>query len=203
MRVAVPFDLLQPTTKDAEGDVLRVSETTGCFWRRVWGRKGRGDGRVERCHSICCRRRQEKRGMFYAYLKRLGALSELSGSGRQKMQRGMYNAGCGLRSRLQSCDLLTAEQIRQCIPTEKQLTDAFRQGLMVEGGVRYRQTVVIRSYEVEPDKTATLETILQIKMTRRIIYGAIAGERWWRSTHGLGRQGRPGCEEIGCFEVAS
>ncbi|RWW52430.1 hypothetical protein BHE74_00041141 [Ensete ventricosum] len=31
MRVAVPFDLLQPTTKDAEGDVLRVSETAGCF----------------------------------------------------------------------------------------------------------------------------------------------------------------------------
>ncbi|KAJ8492749.1 hypothetical protein OPV22_014470 [Ensete ventricosum] len=47
---------------------------------------------------------------------------------------------------------------------------------MVEGGVRYRQTVVIRSYEVGPDKTATLETILnllQIKMTRRIIYGEI------------------------------
>ncbi|RWW13508.1 hypothetical protein GW17_00022761, partial [Ensete ventricosum] len=78
-------------------------------------------------------------------------------------------AGCGLRGRLQSCDLLTAEQIRQRIPTEKQLTDPFRQGLMVEGGVRYRQTVVIRSYEVGPDKTATSETILnllQIKMTR-------------------------------------
>lgn len=63
---------------------------------------------------------------------------------------------------------LTAEQIRQSVPTEKQLTDPFRQGLIVEGGVRYRQTVVIRSYEVGPDKTATLETILnllQVNMT--------------------------------------
>ncbi|KAG1346957.1 palmitoyl-acyl carrier protein thioesterase, chloroplastic [Cocos nucifera] len=51
---------------------------------------------------------------------------------------------------------------RQNIPTEKQTLDPFRQGLIIDGGVRYRQTLVIRSYEVGPDKTATLETILNL-----------------------------------------
>ena len=51
---------------------------------------------------------------------------------------------------------------RQNIPTEKQLVDPFRQGLITEGGVGYRQTVVVRSYEVGPDKTATLESILNL-----------------------------------------
>lgn len=51
---------------------------------------------------------------------------------------------------------------RQNIPTKKQLVDPHRQGLIVEGGVGYRQTVVIRSYEVGPDKTATLESILNL-----------------------------------------
>lgn len=54
------------------------------------------------------------------------------------------------------------EKIRQNIPTKKQFVDPFRQGLIVEGGVGYRQTVVIRSYEVGPDKTATLESILNL-----------------------------------------
>lgn len=57
---------------------------------------------------------------------------------------------------------LTAERTRQNIPTMKQLVDPFRQGLIIEGGVGYRQTVVIRSYEVGPDKTATLESILNL-----------------------------------------
>uniref|UniRef100_A0A4U5NPK3 Acyl-[acyl-carrier-protein] hydrolase n=1 Tax=Populus alba TaxID=43335 RepID=A0A4U5NPK3_POPAL len=50
-------------------------------------------------------------------------------------------------------------QIRQNIPTKKQLVDYHRQGLIIEEGVGYRQTVVIRSYEVGSDKTATLESI--------------------------------------------
>lgn len=57
---------------------------------------------------------------------------------------------------------LTAERIRQNIPTKKQLVDPFRQGLIIEGGVGYRQTVVIRSYEVGPDKTATMESVLNL-----------------------------------------
>ncbi|KAK6788735.1 hypothetical protein RDI58_012533 [Solanum bulbocastanum] len=51
-------------------------------------------------------------------------------------------------------------QIRQNIPTKKQLVDTYRQGTIVEGA--YRQTVVIRSYEVGPDKVATIESILNL-----------------------------------------
>lgn len=57
---------------------------------------------------------------------------------------------------------ISKERIRQNIPTKKQLVDYHRQGLIVEKGVGYRQTIVIRSYEVGPDKTATLESILNL-----------------------------------------
>jgi fatty acyl-ACP thioesterase B len=57
-------------------------------------------------------------------------------------------------------DHISKEQIRQNIPTKKQLVDYHRQGLIIEEGVGYRQTVVIRSYEVGSDKTATLESIV-------------------------------------------
>uniref|UniRef100_A0ACD5VIU2 Uncharacterized protein n=1 Tax=Avena sativa TaxID=4498 RepID=A0ACD5VIU2_AVESA len=66
---------------------------------------------------------------------------------------------------LASPPLLTTdghEGSRQNIPTEKQVEDPFRQAQIVEGGVRYQQTVVVRSYEVGPDKTATLETVLNL-----------------------------------------
>uniref|UniRef100_A0A2K1ZG66 Acyl-[acyl-carrier-protein] hydrolase n=1 Tax=Populus trichocarpa TaxID=3694 RepID=A0A2K1ZG66_POPTR len=43
-------------------------------------------------------------------------------------------------------------KIRQNIPTKKQLVDYHRQGLIIKEGVGYRQTVVIRSYEVGSDK---------------------------------------------------
>ncbi|XP_075504316.1 oleoyl-acyl carrier protein thioesterase 1, chloroplastic-like [Primulina tabacum] len=54
------------------------------------------------------------------------------------------------------------QQIRQNIPTKKQLVDPFRQGVIILDGVGYRQTVVIRSYEVGPDKTTTIESILNL-----------------------------------------
>lgn len=57
-------------------------------------------------------------------------------------------------------------QIRQNIPKKKQFVDPYRQGLIIEGGVGYRQTVVIRSYEVGADKTATLESILNLFQVR-------------------------------------
>lgn len=62
------------------------------------------------------------------------------------------------------------EKSRQNIPNKKQLSDPFRMGLITEGGLSYRQTVVVRSYEVGPDKTATLETILNLLQvsTKRI-----------------------------------
>ena len=56
--------------------------------------------------------------------------------------------------------------LRQNIPTEKQTVDPFRQALIVEGGVRYQQTLVVRSYEVGPDKTATMETVLNLLQVR-------------------------------------
>lgn len=69
-------------------------------------------------------------------------------------------------------DVVLEEQFRQNIPTKKQLVDPYRQGLIVEEGVGYRQTVVIRSYEVGPDKTATIESILnllQVRMGERFL----------------------------------
>lgn len=54
------------------------------------------------------------------------------------------------------------QQVRQNIPTKKQFVDLHRQGIITEGGVGYQQTVVIRSYEVGPDKTATIESILNL-----------------------------------------
>jgi fatty acyl-ACP thioesterase B len=45
--------------------------------------------------------------------------------------------------------------------------DPFRQALIVEGGVRYQQTLVVRSYEVGPDKTATMETVLNLLQVRK------------------------------------
>ncbi|XP_068331972.1 palmitoyl-acyl carrier protein thioesterase, chloroplastic-like [Pyrus communis] len=59
-------------------------------------------------------------------------------------------------------DYVTEQQARQNIPTTKQSVDHFRQGFSIEGGVGYRQGVVIRSYEVGPDKTATLESVLNL-----------------------------------------
>ncbi|XP_076894013.1 palmitoyl-acyl carrier protein thioesterase, chloroplastic-like [Bidens hawaiensis] len=51
---------------------------------------------------------------------------------------------------------------RTMIPSKKQLVDPFRQGVIILDGVGYRQTVVVRSYEVGPDKTVTLQSILNL-----------------------------------------
>ena len=51
---------------------------------------------------------------------------------------------------------------RTIIPTQKQFVDPFRQGLIILDGVGYRQTVVVRSYEVGTDKTATPQSILNL-----------------------------------------
>lgn len=58
---------------------------------------------------------------------------------------------------------ISGEQERQKnTPTKKQLVDSHRQGVIIEGGVGYRQTVFIRSYEVGADKTVTIESILNL-----------------------------------------
>ncbi|KAF5755776.1 putative oleoyl-[acyl-carrier-protein] hydrolase [Helianthus annuus] len=51
---------------------------------------------------------------------------------------------------------------RTMIPTQKQFVDPFRQGIIILDGVGYRQTVVVRSYEVGPDKAVTLQSILNL-----------------------------------------
>lgn len=71
---------------------------------------------------------------------------------------------------------IAKEQIRQNIPTKKQIVDPYRQGLIIEEGVGYRQTFVIRSYEVGADKTATLESLLnllQVKTSFHLHYSCV------------------------------
>jgi fatty acyl-ACP thioesterase B len=78
---------------------------------------------------------------------------------------------------------------RQNIPTKKQLVDHHRQGLIVEGGVGYRQTVVIRSYEVGADKTATLESILNLLQETALNHVWMSGllSDGFGATHGMMR----------------
>ena len=45
--------------------------------------------------------------------------------------------------------------------------DAFRLGKFVEGRLVYRQQFVIRSYEIGPDRTATMETIMNLLQVRK------------------------------------
>ncbi|XP_077221077.1 palmitoyl-acyl carrier protein thioesterase, chloroplastic-like [Tasmannia lanceolata] len=78
---------------------------------------------------------------------------------------------------------------RQNIPTKKQLVDPFRQGLIIEGGVGYGQTVVVRSYEVGADKTATLETILNLLQETALNHVWMSGllGDGFGATHGMMR----------------
>ncbi|GAU24348.1 hypothetical protein TSUD_49370 [Trifolium subterraneum] len=78
---------------------------------------------------------------------------------------------------------------RQNIPTKKQFVDHHRQGLIVEGGVGYRQTVVIRSYEVGADKTATLESILNLLQETALNHVWMSGllGDGFGATHGMMR----------------
>ncbi|OVA05828.1 Acyl-ACP thioesterase [Macleaya cordata] len=78
---------------------------------------------------------------------------------------------------------------RQNIPTKKQLVDPYRQGIIMDGGVGYRQTVVIRSYEVGPDKTATLESILNLLQETALNHVWMSGllGDGFGATHGMMR----------------
>ncbi|KAK7280402.1 hypothetical protein RJT34_25466 [Clitoria ternatea] len=78
---------------------------------------------------------------------------------------------------------------RQNIPTKKQMVDPNRQGLIIEGGVGYRQTVVIRSYEVGADKTATLESILNLLQETALNHVWMSGllGDGFGATHGMVR----------------
>ncbi|CAK9137167.1 unnamed protein product [Ilex paraguariensis] len=84
---------------------------------------------------------------------------------------------------------VTKEKVRQNIPTKKQLIDPFRQGLIVEEGVGYRQTLVVRSYEVGPDKTATIESILNLLQETALNHVWMSGllGDGFGATHGMMR----------------
>ncbi|KAL1806980.1 hypothetical protein DCAR_0832844 [Daucus carota subsp. sativus] len=81
------------------------------------------------------------------------------------------------------------KQTRQNIPTTKQFVDPHRQGSIIENGVRYRQLVVIRSYEVGPDKTATLESILNLLQETALNHVWMSGllGDGFGATHGMVR----------------
>ncbi|XP_027152458.1 palmitoyl-acyl carrier protein thioesterase, chloroplastic-like [Coffea eugenioides] len=84
---------------------------------------------------------------------------------------------------------ISTQEVRQNIPTKKQLVDPFRQGLIIEEGVGYRQTVVIRSYEVGPDKTATLESVLNLLQETALNHVWMSGllGDGFGATHGMMR----------------
>ncbi|KAL8463438.1 hypothetical protein ACS0TY_033415 [Phlomoides rotata] len=79
------------------------------------------------------------------------------------------------------------QESRQNIPTTKQLVDPYRQGMIIEEGVRYRQTVVIRSYEVGPDKTTTIESILSLLQETALNHVWMSGllSDGFGATHGM------------------
>ncbi|KAI4386507.1 hypothetical protein MLD38_004435 [Melastoma candidum] len=84
-------------------------------------------------------------------------------------------------------EYIAKQQLRQNIPTKKQFVDSHRQGVIIEGGVGYRQTVVIRSYEVGPDKTATVESILNLLQETALNHVWMSGllSNGFGATHGM------------------
>ncbi|XP_051146064.1 palmitoyl-acyl carrier protein thioesterase, chloroplastic-like [Andrographis paniculata] len=80
-------------------------------------------------------------------------------------------------------------QIRQNIPTKKQFVDPYRQGIITEEEALYRQTVVVRSYEVGPDKTATIESILNLLQETALNHVWMSGllGDGFGATHGMMR----------------
>ncbi|GMJ09724.1 hypothetical protein HRI_004641600 [Hibiscus trionum] len=81
------------------------------------------------------------------------------------------------------------EKIRQRIPTKKLLVDPYRRGLIVERGVGYRQTVVVRSYEVGADKAASLESLLNLFQETALNHVWMSGllGNGFGATHGMVR----------------
>ncbi|KAM7280579.1 hypothetical protein ACFE04_007713 [Oxalis oulophora] len=54
------------------------------------------------------------------------------------------------------------EPVLHAATIRRQVADQYRQGAAIQGGVGYKQTVVIRSSEVGADKNATVECILNL-----------------------------------------
>ncbi|CAN0877042.1 Palmitoyl-acyl carrier protein thioesterase, chloroplastic [Linum grandiflorum] len=99
--------------------------------------------------------------------------------------------GGGATIKLDHNDIMVVgkQSTRQNIPTEKKYVDRHRQGLMVDEGVAYRQTVVVRSYEVGPDKTATLDSLLNLLQETALNHVWMSGllGNGFGATHGMVR----------------
>ncbi|KAG6389904.1 hypothetical protein SASPL_151379 [Salvia splendens] len=81
------------------------------------------------------------------------------------------------------------EHLRQNIPRRKQMVDPYRHGEIVDEGFGYRQTVVIRSYEVGADKTATIESLLNLLQETALNHVWMSGllSDGFGATHGMMR----------------
>ncbi|XP_044490355.1 palmitoyl-acyl carrier protein thioesterase, chloroplastic-like [Mangifera indica] len=98
-------------------------------------------------------------------------------------------AGTSMASVFAEENYKTEVQVRQNIPTGKKFVDHHRQGRIVDEGVGYRQTIVIRSYEVGPDKTATLESLFNLFQETALNHVWMSGllSNGFGATHGMMR----------------
>ncbi|XP_041015045.1 palmitoyl-acyl carrier protein thioesterase, chloroplastic-like [Juglans microcarpa x Juglans regia] len=127
--------------------------------------------------------------------QKLTNLRIISTSSRSSNKADILNQTAGVANTFNSITsipengYIPKEEVRQNIPTRKQLVDPHRQGLISQGGVGYRQTVVIRSYEVGPDKTATLESILNLLQETALNHVWMSGllSNGFGATHGMVR----------------
>ncbi|GER32807.1 palmitoyl-acyl carrier protein thioesterase [Striga asiatica] len=82
------------------------------------------------------------------------------------------------------------KQIRQNIPKKRQLSDPYRLGMFVDGGVEYRQTIVVRSNEVGPDQTMTLESLLNLFQETALNHAWNSGQmKEYGTNHGMVKHG--------------
>ncbi|CAA0839834.1 Palmitoyl-acyl carrier protein thioesterase-chloroplastic [Striga hermonthica] len=78
------------------------------------------------------------------------------------------------------------KQFRQNIPKKRQLSDPYRLGMLVDGGVEYRQTLVVRSNEVGPDQNMTLDSLLHLFQETALNHVWNSGEmKEYGTTHGM------------------
>jgi hypothetical protein len=117
------------------------------------------------CHTFRCSSNRDNNELK----QKLNNIRIVGASGRNSTKADTLSQTAGVANTFNSITnpvvengCTAKEELRQNIPTKKQSVDRHRQGIIIEGGIGYRQTVVIRSYEVGPDKTATLESILNL-----------------------------------------
>ncbi|XP_062145208.1 palmitoyl-acyl carrier protein thioesterase, chloroplastic-like [Alnus glutinosa] len=136
------------------------------------------------------------RDNHHEHKQKLNNIRIIGASGRSSTKADTLSQTAGVASTFNSITnpvvengCIAKEELRQNIPTKKQSMDSHRQGIVIEGGLGYRQTVVIRSYEVGPDKTATLESILNLLQETALNHVWMSGllGNGFGATHGMVR----------------